>query len=217
MTADCSVWVGNCEMWELMLACNVVCSKFSPLICYSNIFWCAVWFPLITAPQSLNSFLFVCFFSFLAFVKGSGKDKYPRLQVRYKKGASPTLKLLDDTNTVQDTLAWVCGNNLFPSCVIYWVQCWSYLIWNRRDHFSGRKFPLVSLPWQLKIPLEALGLAVSAPTSHIIVIVHALGRKFLYCRNHLVILKTCQCCKAQWAYVYLVFSLVVIVLMSPLQ
>ena len=40
-----------------------------------------------------------------AFVKGSGKDKYPRLQVRYKKGASPTLKLLDDTNTVQDTLA----------------------------------------------------------------------------------------------------------------
>ena len=38
-------------------------------------------------------------------MKGSGKDKYPRLQVRYKKGASPTLKLLDDTNTVQDTLA----------------------------------------------------------------------------------------------------------------
>lgn len=67
-----------------MLACNVVCSKFSPLICYSKPFVC---------------------FSFLAFVKGSGKDKYPRLQVRYKKGASPTLKLLDDTNTVQDTLA----------------------------------------------------------------------------------------------------------------
>lgn len=40
-----------------------------------------------------------------AFVKGSGKDSFPRLQVRYKKGASPTLKLLDDTNTVQDTLA----------------------------------------------------------------------------------------------------------------
>lgn len=41
----------------------------------------------------------------LAFVKGEGAGKFPSLQVRYKKGASPTLKLLDDTNTVQDTLA----------------------------------------------------------------------------------------------------------------
>ena len=57
-----------------------------------------------------------------AFVKGSGKDSFPRLQVRYKKGASPTLKLLDDTNTVQDTLAWVCVGTGRPAscCLDFW-------------------------------------------------------------------------------------------------
>ena len=40
-----------------------------------------------------------------AFVKGEQPKLFPTLQVRYKKGANPTLKLLDDTNTVQDTLA----------------------------------------------------------------------------------------------------------------
>ena len=40
-----------------------------------------------------------------AFVKGDQPKQFPTLQVRYKKGANPTLKLLDDTNTVQDTLA----------------------------------------------------------------------------------------------------------------
>lgn len=38
-------------------------------------------------------------------MKGDRKDKFPSLEIRYKKGASPTLKLLDDTKTVQDTLA----------------------------------------------------------------------------------------------------------------
>ena len=40
-----------------------------------------------------------------AFVKGDKPRQFPRLQIRYKKGVNPTLKLLDDTNTVQDTLA----------------------------------------------------------------------------------------------------------------
>ena len=40
------------------------------------------------------------------FIKGGRKDNFPKLQVRYKKGATPVLKLLDD-NTVADTLAWV--------------------------------------------------------------------------------------------------------------
>lgn len=39
------------------------------------------------------------------FVKGDKSKQFPSLQIRYKKGASPTLKLLDDTNTVQDTMA----------------------------------------------------------------------------------------------------------------
>lgn len=42
---------------------------------------------------------------FAAFVKGEQPQQFPSLQIRYKKGANPTLKLLDDTNTVQDTLA----------------------------------------------------------------------------------------------------------------
>lgn len=41
----------------------------------------------------------------VGFVKGDQPKQFPTLQVRYKKGANPTLKLLDDTNTVQDTLA----------------------------------------------------------------------------------------------------------------
>ena len=44
-------------------------------------------------------------FTVSEFVKGGRKDKFSKLQVRYKKGASPTLKLLDDTNTVEDTLS----------------------------------------------------------------------------------------------------------------
>ncbi len=40
-----------------------------------------------------------------AFVKGDRPDSFPGLEVRYKKGANPTLKLLDETRTVQDTLA----------------------------------------------------------------------------------------------------------------
>lgn len=41
----------------------------------------------------------------IEFIKGGRKKKFSNLQVRYKKGANPILKLLDDTNTVEDTLA----------------------------------------------------------------------------------------------------------------
>ncbi len=41
----------------------------------------------------------------LEFIKGGRKDDFPKLQVRYKKGSSPVLKLLDDGNTVADSLA----------------------------------------------------------------------------------------------------------------
>ena len=47
----------------------------------------------------------VCVCVCVGFVKGDRVKEFPTLQVRYKKGANPTLKLLDDTNTVQDTLA----------------------------------------------------------------------------------------------------------------
>ena len=49
--------------------------------------------------------IIVCVCVCVAFVKGEEVEKFPTLQVRYKKGANPTLKLLDDTKTVQDTLA----------------------------------------------------------------------------------------------------------------
>ena len=39
------------------------------------------------------------------FVKSDRPKGFPGLEVRYKKGANPTLKLLDETRTVQDTLA----------------------------------------------------------------------------------------------------------------
>ncbi len=39
------------------------------------------------------------------FVKSDRPKIFPGLEVRYKKGANPTLKLLDETRTVQDTLA----------------------------------------------------------------------------------------------------------------
>ena len=42
---------------------------------------------------------------FEGFIKGDRRNDFSNLQIRYKKGANPVLKLLDDTNTVQDTLA----------------------------------------------------------------------------------------------------------------
>ncbi len=59
----------------------------------------------------LQSSIVVCEFnhhlSFLhtEFVKSDRPKNFPGLEVRYKKGANPTLKLLDETRTVQDTLA----------------------------------------------------------------------------------------------------------------
>ena len=40
-------------------------------------------------------------------MKGDRKDNFPNLQVRYKKGASPVLRLLETGNTVADTLSYV--------------------------------------------------------------------------------------------------------------
>lgn len=53
----------------------------------------------------LKRLMYIYIYSIVAFVKGDQPKQFPTLQVRYKKGANPTLKLLDDTNTVQDTLA----------------------------------------------------------------------------------------------------------------
>ena len=57
--------------------------------------------------QLVRTFLFSPFIpcTIAEFVKGDRKNNFPKLQVRYKKGANPILKLLDDTNTVEDTLA----------------------------------------------------------------------------------------------------------------
>lgn len=56
-------------------------------------------------PMAEETDVYIYIYSIVAFVKGDQPKQFPTLQVRYKKGANPTLKLLDDTNTVQDTLA----------------------------------------------------------------------------------------------------------------
>ena len=40
-----------------------------------------------------------------AFVKGDKPKQFQNLEIKYKKGADPTLKLLDESKTVQDTLS----------------------------------------------------------------------------------------------------------------
>lgn len=39
------------------------------------------------------------------FIKGGGAARFSSLRVKYVKGAAPVLKLLDGTDTIQDSLS----------------------------------------------------------------------------------------------------------------
>jgi hypothetical protein len=40
-----------------------------------------------------------------AFVKGPKPKRFPTLQIKYKRGADPVLKLINESSEVEDTLA----------------------------------------------------------------------------------------------------------------
>lgn len=104
-------WGGSPTFKVIILYYAYIQHFTSPLLLIMPYAVVLVWPPPPLPPFSV--FLFLLLLSLLpffllpytAFVKGDRKNKFPSLTVRYKKGASPTLKLLDDTNTVQDTLA----------------------------------------------------------------------------------------------------------------